>query len=74
MTYLRGPFLSPRPRKADDPEEIGSPAHQRLMLLELASELENWPVRNIVYRHALDGVAREIMQLASHRETGDAAP
>lgn len=55
---------------ADDAEEIGSTAHDRLMLLQLASELERWPARNIVYRNALGGVAREIVQLAQGELTG----
>jgi hypothetical protein len=34
------------------------------MMLELASTLEEWPARNIVFRRRLDQVAREVVRLA----------
>lgn len=42
-----------------------SPAHERLLLLELASDLQNWPVRNLVFRHALDRAAQDLVMIAS---------
>jgi hypothetical protein len=42
---------------------LGTPAHERLMLLELATDLQNWPARNLIFRAALDRAA-DIRRLA----------
>ena len=60
-----GPRPTPRGGRLNDSDAIGSPAHQRSMLLEFASSLEEWPVRSGEYRKRLDQVAREIVRLAS---------
>ena len=39
-------------------------AHERLMLLELATDLESWPVRNLVVRQALDRAAQDLVAMA----------
>lgn len=67
MRAMRGPLLSPRSNRLEEPEAIGSPELERLMMLELASTLEEWPARNIVVRERLDLAAREIVRLASVR-------
>jgi len=41
------------------------PEDDRQLLLELALELQRWPVRNRVFRQALDRVAEELAQMAS---------
>ena len=65
MTPSRGPLLSPRSnRRIGESEPIDSPEHERSMMLELASTLLDWPVRNIVVRHRLDHAAGEIIRLA----------
>lgn len=65
MSFSRRPFPLPQLRRpVGEPEAIGSAAHQRSMMLELASTLEEWPARNIVFRRRLDQVAREIVRLA----------
>lgn len=65
MTLARGPRLSARARPSEDPDDIGTPAHERMMMLELANTLEEWPVRNIVVRQRLDLIVREIVRQAS---------
>ena len=62
----------PRPDWRDSKEAIGSPEMDRVNMLELASTLEEWPVRNQVIRHALDQAARELVRLASAEIPGDA--
>ena len=47
---------------------LGTPTHDRLMLLELATDLQGWPARNLVFRNALDRAAQELAKIAS--ETG----
>jgi len=42
-----------------------SDAYERLMLLELATDLESWPVRNPVVRHALDRAVRDLVAMAA---------
>ena len=41
-----------------------SDAYERLMLLELATDLENWPARNLVVREALDRAAQDLVAMA----------
>ena len=41
-----------------------SEAHERLLLLELATDLESWPVKNLVVRQALDRVAQDLVAMA----------
>jgi hypothetical protein len=66
MKPMRGPLLSPCTKTSrGELEAIGSAEHERSMMLELASTLEEWPARNIVVRRRLDHVAREIVRLAS---------
>jgi hypothetical protein len=35
------------------------------MLLELATDLQNWPARNLVFRAALDRAADDLVRMAS---------
>jgi hypothetical protein len=51
-------------------EDDKFPTHDRLMLLELAADLESWPARNIVFRTALDRAARDLVRLAGRAEAG----
>jgi hypothetical protein len=44
---------------------LGTPSHERAMLMELANDLERWPARNAVFREALDRAAHEIAELAN---------
>jgi hypothetical protein len=39
-------------------------AYERLMLLELATDLESWPARNLVVRQALDRAAQDLVAMA----------
>lgn len=41
-----------------------SESYERLMLLELATDLESWPVRNLVVREALDRAAQDLVAMA----------
>ena len=41
-----------------------SEAYERLLLLELATDLESWPARNLVVREALDRAAQDRVALA----------
>lgn len=41
-----------------------SEAYERLMLLELAIDLESWPARNLVFREALDRAAQDLVAMA----------
>jgi hypothetical protein len=41
-----------------------SEAYERLMLLELATDLESWPARNLVVREALDRAAQDLVAMA----------
>ena len=48
-----------------------SDAYERLMLLELATDLERWPARNPVVRHALDRAAQDLVAMVGRaRPTG----
>jgi hypothetical protein len=49
---------------ASDAAAGDSEAHERLMLLELATDLESWPVRNLVIRQALDRAAQDLVAMA----------
>ena len=44
---------------------MDTPTHDRLMLLELATDLQGWSARNLVFRNALDRAARELARMAS---------
>lgn len=74
MILARGPCLSARARPSEDPDDIGTPAHERMMMLELANTLEEWPVRNIVVRQRLDLIAREIVRQASVQGHAESLP
>ena len=52
---------------------MDSVAQERLMLLELATDLRNWPARNLVFRDALDRAAQDLLAMASAGERGQAA-
>ena len=41
-----------------------SESYERLMLLELATDLESWPARNLVVREALDRAAQGLVAMA----------
>lgn len=47
---------------------LDAPTHDRLMLLELATDLQGWPARNLVFRDALDRAAQELARMASQTE------
>ena len=56
----------PAPVRALESEPaFGTPAHERLMLLELAGDLQSWPARNVVFEKALDRAAQELARMAS---------
>lgn len=38
------------------------------MLLELATDLQNWPARNLVFKEALDRAAHDLVAMASKDE------
>ena len=41
-----------------------SEAYERLLLLDLAIDLESWPTRNRVMRDALDRAAQDLLAMA----------
>ena len=43
---------------------LGTSTHERLMLLELAGDLQSWPTRNVVFEQALDRAAQELARMA----------
>ena len=43
---------------------VDTASHERLLLLELATDLQNWPARNMVFRQALDRAAHDLVRLA----------
>ncbi len=47
---------------------VDSESHERLMLLELATDLQSWPVRNLVVRQALDRAAQDLVAMANRAE------
>lgn len=55
-------------RLLEDAYEADSRTQERLMLLELAADLENWPARNLVFRTALDRAAHDLVRLAGQAE------
>lgn len=56
---------SARGRHAPSDEDAAeSESYERLMLLELATDLESWPVRNLVVREALDRAAQNLVAMA----------
>ena len=63
---MPGLLSSSRGRHLQTAEEAAdSTAYERLMLLELATDLESWPVRNPVVRHALDRAVRDLVAMAA---------
>ena len=44
---------------------LDTPAHERLLLLDLAADLQSWPARNVVFRKALDRAAEDLAKLAT---------
>ena len=64
---MPGLLSSSRGRHLQTAEEAAadSDAYERLMLLELATDLESWPARNPVVRHALDRAARDLVAMAA---------
>ena len=63
---MPGLLSSERGRHFGESEEAAadSDAYERLMLLELATDLESWPVRNPVVRQALDRAAQDLVAMA----------
>jgi hypothetical protein len=59
---LRLPDFSSIERTHSEPE------NEQEFLLELALELQRWPVRNTVFRKALDSVAGHLAQMASRAQ------
>jgi hypothetical protein len=59
-----------RPMAECETAELGSEFHERLMLLELATDLQNWPARNVVFRKALDRAAQDLVRIAGHADRG----
>lgn len=44
------------------------PSDERTMLLELASNLQNWPARNVVFQKALDRAAEDLVRMAAEHD------
>ena len=63
---MPGLLSSARGRRVPIGEEgsVESEAYERLLLLELATDLESWPARNLVVREALDRAAQDLVALA----------
>ena len=63
---MQGLLSSARSRHvpAGEDSAVDSEAYERLMLLELATDLESWPVRNQVVRQALDRAAQDLVVMA----------
>jgi hypothetical protein len=40
------------------------PTHEREMLLELATNLQAWPARNVVFKRALERAAQDLVRIA----------
>lgn len=53
-----------RHRSAGEDAAADSETYERLMLLELATDLESWPVKNLVVRQALDRAAQDLVAMA----------
>lgn len=53
---------------------LGTASHERLMLLELATDLKNWPARNPVFRTALDRAAQDLVTMASQADRQASEP
>lgn len=64
LSSARGRHLRTGEEAAADSE-----SHERLMLLELATDLESWPVRNLVVRQALDRAAQDLVAMAGKAES-----
>lgn len=47
-----------------DRTEPDEPSQERVMLLELAANLQNWPARNVVFTRALDRAAEDLVRMA----------
>ena len=63
---IPGLLSSTRGRRSPTGEDAAadSESYERLMLLELATDLESWPVRNLVVRQALDRAAQDLVAMA----------
>jgi hypothetical protein len=63
---MLGLLSSARGRRSSIGEEgeADPEAHERLLLLELATDLECWPARNRVVREALDRAAQDLVAMA----------
>jgi len=62
---MPGLLSSTRGRRVGSGEDAAdSASYERLMLLELATDLESWPVRNLVVREALDRAAQDLVVMA----------
>jgi hypothetical protein len=61
-----------RPLQLEDFSSVerltAEPENEQRFLLELALELQRWPVRNTVFRKALDRVAGDLAQMASQTQ------
>jgi hypothetical protein len=53
-----------RHRHTGEDAAADSDAYERLMLLELATDLESWPAKNLVVRQALDRAAQDLVAMA----------
>ena len=51
---------SPKTTRAASAE----PADEREMLLNLATDLQAWPARNVVFKRALERAARDLVRMA----------
>lgn len=60
---MPGLLSSARGRRGEE-AAIDSESYERLMLLELATDLESWPTRNLVVREALDRAAQDLVAMA----------
>jgi hypothetical protein len=61
---MPGLLSSARHLRAGEDAPADSEAYERLLLLELATDLESWPARNLVVREALDRAAQDLVAMA----------
>ena len=52
-----------------DTGEVERGEDDRSLLLELASDLQTWSARNVVFRRALDRAAEQLIELAERADS-----
>ena len=63
-----------RRKGESDARKLDAVFQERVMLLELATDLQNWPARNQVFKKALDRAAQDLVRLASHADRQSNGP